>query len=196
MTEKKAVVEAAQREEAMNKRGFPAGSLHERFEFRNIFPEEGKQAAEIENICFPPNEACSERMICERAAKVSELFFTAVDKSTGKIAGFLNGIATDEQSFRDEFFKDAGLHNPKGRNVMLLGLDVLPQYRGQGLAREIMHQYLHRERENGRYMLVLTCLEEKVQMYQKMGFDDQGISNSTWGGEQWHEMSHMLDGRQ
>ncbi|MCI8551301.1 MAG: GNAT family N-acetyltransferase [Lachnospiraceae bacterium] len=196
MTEKKSGKEATQKEGTLNQCGFSAGNLHERFEFRNIGPEEGEQAARIENICFPPNEACSEKMICERTAKVSELFLTAVDKRTGKIAGFLNGIATDERSFRDEFFKDAGLHNPKGRNVMLLGLDVLPEYRGQGLAREIMRQYLHREREKGRHMVVLTCLEDKVQMYQKMGFDDRGIANSTWGGEQWHEMSYMLDTRQ
>ena len=65
----------------------------------------------------------------------------------GKIAGFLNGIATDETAFRDEFFKDASLHRPDGKHVMLLGLDVLPEYRGQGLAREIMRRYLEREQE-------------------------------------------------
>jgi hypothetical protein len=26
-------------------------------------------------------------------------------------------------------------------------------------------------------------------MYEKMGFVDRGISNSTWGGEEWHEMN-------
>ena len=30
---------------------------------------------------------------------------------------------------------------------MLLGLDVLPQYRGQGLAREIVSQYSKREKK-------------------------------------------------
>ena len=36
-------------------------NLCERFEFRDIKPEEAKRAAEIEQICFPPNEACSEQ---------------------------------------------------------------------------------------------------------------------------------------
>ena len=31
----------------------------DRFEFRCIRPEETQQAIEIEQICFPPNEACS-----------------------------------------------------------------------------------------------------------------------------------------
>ena len=75
---------------------------------------------------------------------------------------------------------------------MLLGLDVLPEYRGQGLARELVRRYMQRERENGRQSAVLTCLEEKVGMYQKMGFCDCGIADSSWGGEQWHEMRIKL----
>ena len=47
------------------------------------------------------------------------------------------------------FFKDAGLHHPDGANIMLLGLDVLPQHRGQGLARELMSRYLARAKEKG-----------------------------------------------
>lgn len=36
-------------------------ALYERFEFRNIEQGEAEQSAEIERICFPPNEACSEK---------------------------------------------------------------------------------------------------------------------------------------
>lgn len=165
----------------------------EKFEFRNIRPDEAKRAAEIENICFPPNEACSRKMMCERAAKAPELFLVAVDRQTGNMAGFLNGIATNESSFRDGFFTDASLHNPDGKNIMLLGLDVLPEYRGQGLARELMRRYLLREQEKGRRSILLTCLEEKVKMYEKMGFGDEGIANSSWGGEQWHEMRYVIN---
>ena len=40
--------------------------------------------------------------------------------------------------------------------------------------------------------MILTCLEEKVKMYEKMGFHNDGISQSTWGGEEWYEMSCLL----
>lgn len=166
--------------------------LDRRFLFRNILPEEAGQAARIEEICFPPNEACSQRMMRERVAKAPELFLVAVDRQTGKIAGFLNGLSTDEDIFRDAFFTDAELYDPAGRNVMLLGLDVLPEYRGQGLAREIVSRYIDRERKKGRMALLLTCLETKVGMYEKMGFRDRGMAQSTWGGEQWHEMDCRL----
>ena len=85
----------------------------------------------------------------ERVAAAPELFLVVVDRKTGKLAGFLNGISTNENSFRDEFFTDIRLYNPDGRNVMLLGLDVLPEYRKRGLAKEIMFQYLRREQEKG-----------------------------------------------
>lgn len=164
----------------------------EKFEFRNIKQDEVEQAVAIEQICFPPNEACSEKSMRDRIATAPELFLVAVDKETGKIAGFLNGLATDEYAFRDEFFTDASLYNPEGKNIMLLGLDVLPEYRKQGLARELVFQYLRREQEKDRRMVFLTCLKSKVKMYKKFGFIDRGIADSTWGGEEWHEMSCTL----
>ena len=111
------------------------------FEFRHILPEEADQAVAIEQICFPPHEACSEGHMKKRIAKAPELFFVAVDKESGRLAGFLNGLSTNEERFRDEFFIDENLYEPEGRNVMLLGLDVLPEYRGRGLARELVRGY-------------------------------------------------------
>lgn len=165
----------------------------ERFDFRSIRQEETNQAVKIEQICFPPNEACSREHMTERINGAPELFLVAVDKNTGLIAGFFNGIATNEEEFRDEFFTDITLHNPEGKNVMLLGLDVLPEYRMQGLARELVRRYVERERLNNRKKAILTCLDSKVEMYKKMGFIDDGIANSTWGGEAWHQMSLYID---
>jgi GNAT superfamily N-acetyltransferase len=165
----------------------------EKYEFRSILPDEASQAAAIEQICFPLNEACTEQHMKERVAKAPELFYVAVDKTTGRLVGFLNGLSTDENVFRDEFFTDANLYNPNGKNVMLLGLDVLPEHRGQGIAKRLVSGYAKRERENGRQMLILTCLQQKVNMYEKMGFVDRGIASSTWGGEEWHEMSLSIE---
>lgn len=162
------------------------------FEFRSILPEEWTEAADIEQTCFPPNEACSRERMKERVQHVPELFLVAVDKAAGRIAGFINGLATNEEVFRDDFFLDTGLNNLDGKNIMILGLNVLPQYRRQGLARRIVEEYARRERERGRRRLVLTCLESKVAMYEKMGFNDLGIADSEWGGEAWHEMDRKL----
>ena len=177
----------------MTEKGLDEGNIWpERFLFRDIRMEEKEEVTEIEQICFPPNEACSARSMKERVETAPELFLVAEDTETGKIAGFLNGLSTKETIFRDEFFTEIHLYDPAGENVMLLGLDVRPEYRRQGLAREIVRQYAEREKKNGRRRLVLTCLESKVEMYQKFGFRDLGMANSTWGGEVWHEMDYQL----
>ncbi|MEG0108629.1 MAG: GNAT family N-acetyltransferase [Lachnospiraceae bacterium] len=173
--------------------GFADKDLNKRFEFRTILLNEAEQAVEIEQVCFPPNEACSEQMMKDRIEVAADLFFVAVDKKDGRIAGFLNGLATDEHSLRDEFFTNATLYNPTGKNVMILGLALLPEYQKQGLAKELMFQYLQKEYKKGRKMVVLTCLESKVKMYEKMGFENHGIGESTWGAEQWYEMSCVLN---
>ena len=165
------------------------------FEFRTILPGEADQAVNIEKICFPPNEACSEEAMRERVLKVPDLFLVAVDKEKDLIAGFLNGIATNEAVFSDDFFTDASLNDPEGKNIMLLGLDVLPEYRHRGLAAEIVKIYAAREAARGRKRLILTCLEDKIKMYEGMGFEDLGISNSVWGGESWHDMDLRLDAK-
>ena len=168
--------------------------LTEKYIFRNIRQEEIAQTSEIEKICFPPNEACSYEHMEDRVKKAPELFLVAEDRATGKIAGFLNGLATDREHLTDDFFENADTHEPDGDNVMLLGLDVLPEYQHQGLARELVRCYKEREKANGREKLILTCLPDKVEMYQKFGFKDHGIGDSVWGGEAWHEMSVELRG--
>ena len=90
----------------------------DRFEFRCIRPEETQQAIEIEQICFPPNEACSPKSLTERIKATAETFLVAEDKETGKLAAFLNGVPTDEETFRDEFFTDISLSNPEGKNII------------------------------------------------------------------------------
>ena len=162
------------------------------YELRMIYPEEGISAAKIEAICFPPNEACTKEMMLARVRKAPELFLAAIEKSTGEIIGFLNGLSTNEAALRDEFFTNPDLYDPDGKNVMLLGLDVLPKYRGQGIASALVKNYAERAKKQGREMLILTCHEEKIAMYEKMGFRDRGWGQSVWGGEPWHEMEMIL----
>lgn len=167
-------------------------NIDERYEFRAIRPEETEEAGDLEEICFPPHEACSRQMMRERICAAPEMFLVAIDRESGRMAGFLSGLSTDENAFRDAFFSDPSLYDPHGKNVMLLGLNVHPEYRLQGLGRELIRRYARRSLQNGRERLILTCLDEKVAMYSKMGFRDLGESASSWGGEKWHEMELRL----
>ena len=169
-------------------------ALLKRYRFRQILPEEGAQAGEMDRICFPPEEAKPMEIMCRFVEKIPEQFLVAVDRGTGKVAGFLCGISSDEARFKDEFFTDLSLNDPAAQTVYLLGLDILPEYRGQGLARELMKLYGIWSQVKGKHRMVLTAHEEKVGLYEKLGFTDLGISDSTWGGGRWYEMAKPLEG--
>ena len=49
-------------------------TILQKYEFRTIRLEETEQAAEIERICFPPNEACSYEHMAARIKKAPDLF--------------------------------------------------------------------------------------------------------------------------
>ena len=114
------------------------------------------------------------------------------DDAHDQIAGYITMMMTDEEHFRDAFFEDPSLHQPNGANVMLLGLEVLPSFRHQGLAAELLNRTIRQAEKEGRRKLVLTCRDDKIAMYEKFGFQLCGISKSTLGGVTWYEMEHRL----
>ncbi len=157
-------------------------------EIRLIRTDEAEQAAEIERICFPPNEACAHDDMIKRAAVIPRMFVVAVNDNMGTLMGFINGLATNETSFRDDFFTDPSVHDENGKQVMILGLDVLPEYRHQGVASALMKAFLQKAKDEKRNFVLLTCHESKIDMYEHMGFTDLGLSRSVWGGVPWREM--------
>lgn len=167
--------------------------MKENIVLRQIEANEAEEAATLEAICFPPEEACTLPIMRERVKVASDCFFVAINEDTGKMIGFINGLCTDDPNLEDEIFTDASLHDPYGANIMICGVDVLPEYRGQGIARKMMAEFLKRQKKMGRKQAVLTCVPGKIAMYESFGFTDLGPSASTWGGEKWHEMKCILD---
>ena len=163
-------------------------SFDDKYIFRQIDTPEWEAAAELELECFPPNEACKPDMMKRRVFYSPDMFLLAIDRETGTYAAMIDGAATDKTVLTDDFFTEETLHDPAGKNVMILGVMVKPSYQGRGLAREMMRRFAEIQGREGREKLILTCLEGKVSMYAKFGFEDNGWSVSEWGGERWHEM--------
>ena len=79
-------------------------------------------------------------------------------------------------------------HNERGAYQSVYGLDVLPEYRGRGLAHKLMAQLIDQAKKEGRRGVTLTCLEEKIGFYETMGFKNEGVSDSSHGGVVWNNM--------
>ena len=118
--------------------------------------------AEIEAICFPKSEAASRHSIKARIQAFPESFLVA--ETAGRLIGFINGCVTNSSLIYDELFTTTEHHRPDGKNLTVFGLDVIPEYRQQGIAAQLMNQFIQLARNTHRNSVILTCKSELVQL--------------------------------
>lgn len=140
----------------------------------------------IESECFPIAEAAKEEDIRKRFDAFKENFIVAVEE--GKVVGFINGCTTDKPELPDELYHDTKLHNPNGDYQTVFGLDVLPNFRNKGIAEKLLNSFIELSKERGKKGMVLTCKDHLVHYYEKFGFKNQGVSDSSHGGAKWNDM--------
>ena len=141
---------------------------------------------EIESICFPSAEAAG-REALEQRLRAFPLHFWVMEEE-GLVIGFINGMATDEPVITDVMCENAFLHKSDGQWQSVLGLDVLPAYRGRGYAAQLMQALIADARAAGRRGCILTCKAHLLHYYEKFGYRSLGISDSQHGGAQWYDM--------
>ena len=106
----------------------------------------------------------------------------------------IDGMATDEESIDDAMFEDASLHREDGAVQTVFGLDVLPAWRGKGVAGALMQAFTDAARQAGRRKVTLTCKAHLIGMYEHFGFTLIGKARSVHGGAEWFDMDLRLDG--
>lgn len=121
-------------------------------------------------------------------AKADMRYGAGVNVTEEQIIGFVNGMVTDEPNLADEMYENAALHKEDGKWQMIFGVNTLPQYRRQGYAELILRQVIAEARSQGREGLVLTCKEKLLHYYAKLGFEDEGVSQSVHGNATWYQM--------
>lgn len=144
----------------------------------------------IELRCFPIEEAATEKDFKERLLVYPNHFWLM--EVNGKIVSFVNGMVTNESILEDRMFEDAKLHHENGHWQMIFGVNTIPEYRRQGCAEKIINKMISDAKVQGRKGLVLTCKEKLLHYYEKFGFKNEGISQSTHGGAVWYDMRLTL----
>lgn len=153
---------------------------------RNAKRGEAELLAMIEKECFPEAEAATEKDIKDRMNAFGECFFVA--EVDGRIAGFINGAVSKEPHLPDEMYHDASLHYPRGDYQTVFGLDVLPEYRRNGIAGKLLERMIEYAKKCGRKGVVLTCKDHLVHYYSGFGFENHGVADSSHGGAKWNDM--------
>lgn len=144
------------------------------------------QIAAIEAECFPVAEAAGRESFQKRLTVYPNHFWVLMDGE--RMVGFVNGLVSSEPDLRDEMYDDASLHREDGAWQMIFGVDTIPAYRRQGCAEGLLRHVIDQARAQGRKGLVLTCKERLLRYYGKLGFQNEGISQSTHGDVTWYQM--------
>ena len=140
-----------------------------------------------EAACFPTAEAATEADFAARLAVYPNHFWLMEDDN-GTLVSFVNGLVTDEPHLRDEMYADAGFHDENGAWQMIFGVNTLPEYRRRGMAEQVLRQVITDAKAQGRKGCVLACEDKLLNYYGKLGFVNEGVSQSTHGGVVWYEM--------
>ncbi len=162
--------------------------FNEKYDLRFATTEDTDAITMIESVCFPSGEECSRDAIANRLEYASDYTLVACDKRTNEVVGCISAIATDNSEFKDTYFTDASMHKEDGKYIMIVGLAVLPAYHKQGIAKQLMYEFMRKKFINGKRTIFLTCNKKLVQFYEKLGFNNMGISHSNWGNHSWYLM--------
>lgn len=154
--------------------------------FRTAQLSDLDRVTEIEYICFPAEQAAT-RAAFEQRIKTFPSHFILLEHE-GTPIGFVNGAVLDARYIEDEMYERTDSHNERGAYQSVYGLDVLPEYRGRGLAHKLMAQLIDQAKKEERKGVTLTCLDEKIGFYETMGFKNEGVSASSHGGVVWNNM--------
>lgn len=142
--------------------------------------------AAVEAACFPAAEVATPAEFAERLRYYGDHFWLMWED--GRLVAFVDGFVTDEPDLTDEMYERAELHRENGAWQMIFGVNTLPAYRRRGCAGAVLERVIADARAQGRRGCVLTCKDKLVHYYEKFGFVNEGVSQSTHGGVVWYDM--------
>ena len=157
---------------------------------RHVRPQDLDECFAVEISGFPPGEAATRETIRLRMERFPEGFLVA--EADGRVVGILNSTATDKHDLGDEELKQLVGHDPDGKNLVVFALAVLPEFQKRGIASQLMSRFAEEARREGKESILLMCKQHLIRYYERMGFEHVGLSRSTHGGAEWHEMRLRL----
>jgi predicted N-acetyltransferase YhbS len=157
---------------------------------RQVRPVDLDECFQVEISGFPPEEAATRETIKLRIDTFPQGFLVAeVDQ---RVIAMLNSAATNKDDISDEELKQLIGHDLNGKNMVVFALVVLPEFQQQGIARQLMIRFVEIARQANKANILLMCKQPLIQYYAKLGFIHVGLSKSTHGGAEWHEMRYAV----
>lgn len=146
--------------------------------------------SELESQCFSKADGATRESFEERLKVFPDHFWLL--EEDGILVSMVNGMVTHNDILEDEMYANANIHDEQGEWQMIFGVETKPDYQRRGFAEILLKQVIADARKQKRKGLVLTCKEHMVHYYEKFGFVNEGLSESTHGGAEWYHMRYQM----
>lgn len=156
------------------------------FTFRNVRSTDLEQLLVLENEGFSKEEAATKQALMDRIKGIPDTFIVA--EKEGQIVGYINGPIINQQYITDDLFETITKNPVTGGFQSILGVVVAKDARKQGVARTLMEKIAELAQANQRQGITLTCKQDLIPFYEKLGFANHGVSESQHGGVRWYNM--------
>ena len=153
---------------------------------REVRAKDLEQLLKIEDEGFSKEEAATKEAMVERVQLIADSFIVA--EKEGEILGYINGPIIDQPYITDDLFETIEENPNKGGYQSILGVAVSKQARNQGIAKILFKRMEELVKENEREGITLTCKQELISFYEKLGFINHGLSESEHGGVSWYNL--------
>ena len=160
-------------------------------EIRNAGIKDLDRIYELETACFSPAEAATYEALKQRLEVFPNHFWLL--ERDGELVAMVNGMTTNNEKLEDRMYRDASLHNEDGKYQMMFGVETRPDQRRKGYASILMKEAIKDCRNDSRKGVILTCKEEHIPFYEKLGFVNKGVADSNHANEVWYLMELDLD---
>ncbi|WP_049507861.1 GNAT family N-acetyltransferase [Streptococcus anginosus] len=137
---------------------------------------------------FGPEEALSREILEAHIQKLTTSFLVA--ERDGQILGYLEGPVRPERHLVDQSFTSEveDYSHLIGHYISLTSLSIDKNAQNMGLGRSLLNAMKDIAIRDQRLGINLTCHDYLVAYYEKHGFINEGVSQSTYAGEVWYDM--------
>lgn len=153
---------------------------------REVQEEDLEQLQLIENEGFSQDEAATKEAMEKRIQTIPDTFIVA--EKGKEILGYINGPIISQPYITDDLFETINENPETGGYQSVLGVAVSKQARNQGIAKILIEKMEELVERNEREGITLTCKQELVSFYEKLGFVNHGLSESQHGGVSWYNL--------
>ena len=150
--------------------------------------EDLDRIVEIELENFSVEEAIP-RSVFEAHLREIQTSFLVAEKED-RIMGYIEGPVAPHRYLQDQSFTEdiKDYSHETGGYISVTCLSITKEAQGLGLGQKLLTALKELALEDEREGINLTCHDYLIAYYEKHGFVNEGLSQSTFAGETWYDM--------